>query len=237
MSVLTTYVSVSVSLSLFLLSCLPALSQWQTRRTVSIGKHQNLAILQGITMLITVLSTMPHCCDSYPFSPLCPPPPHPPPPPPPLPTAPRTSHARLTYLGLFTYTPLSPLPAYNPPSLSSHLISIRQTESRRDQEKGGELDSQKESIPEEIKSREVSWTLQKKLSQKRSRAGRWCWARERVGLLLLQLFPKGGATDIVFVTLFCITVGRQLRGAVVSAQCRTDTALTSCCSGGGPRQP
>ena len=51
----------------------------------------------------------------------------------------------------------------------------------------------------------MSWTLMKKLAQKRSRAGRWCWARERererVGLLLLQLFPNGGATDIVFVTV------------------------------------
>ena len=28
-----------------------------------------------------------------------------------------------------------------------------------------------------------------------------------------------------------------MRGAVVAAQCRTDTALTSCYSGGGPRQP
>ena len=50
--------------------------------------------------------------------------------------------------------------------------------------------------------REVSWTLEKKLVQRRSRAGRWYWAmeRERVGLLLLQLFPNSGATDIVFVT-------------------------------------
>ena len=56
------------------------------------------------------------------------------------------------------------------------------TESRRDQE-------------------EVSWTLTKKLAQKRSRAGRWCWASERIGLLLLQLFPSGGATDIVSVTV------------------------------------
>ena len=58
--------------------------------------------------------------------------------------------------------------------------------------------------PGEKKRREVSWTLTKKLAQKRSRAGRWSWAteRERVGLLLLQLFPNGGATDIVFVTLF-----------------------------------
>ena len=31
--------------------------------------------------------------------------------------------------------------------------------------------------------------------------------RERAGLLLLQSFPNGGATDIVFVTLFCIAVG------------------------------
>ena len=64
--------------------------------------------------------------------------------------------------------------------------------------------------PGEIKRREVSWTLTKKLSQKRSRAtGRIKsdWARERVGLLLLQLFPNCGATDIIFVTLFCIAVG------------------------------
>ena len=56
----------------------------------------------------------------------------------------------------------------------------------------------------------MNWTPKKKLAQKRSRAGRWCWARERererVGLLLLQLFPNGGATDIVFVTLFCIVI-------------------------------
>ena len=32
-------------------------------------------------------------------------------------------------------------------------------------------------------------------------------------------------------------MGQQLRGAVVAVQCRTDTALTSCCSGGGPQQP
>ena len=34
--------------------------------------------------------------------------------------------------------------------------------------------------------------------------------RERDGLLLLQLFPNGGATDIVFVTLFCIAVGTAI---------------------------
>ena len=64
--------------------------------------------------------------------------------------------------------------------------------------------------PSEIKRREVSWTLRKKLAQKRSRAGRWCWARERVGLLSPQLFPNGGATDIVFMTLFCIAVGTAI---------------------------
>ena len=42
--------------------------------------------------------------------------------------------------------------------------------------------------PEESKSREVELGL-------------------RVGLLSLQLFPNGGATDIVFVTVFCIAVG------------------------------
>ena len=45
--------------------------------------------------------------------------------------------------------------------------------------------------PEEIKNREVDLGL-------------------RVGLLSLQLFPNGGATDIVFVTLFCIAVGTAI---------------------------
>ena len=62
------------------------------------------------------------------------------------------------------------------------------TESRRNQEEGGELDSHEEVRPEEIKRREVELGL-------------------RVGLLLLRLFPNGGATDIVFVTLFCLAVG------------------------------
>ena len=44
---------------------------------------------------------------------------------------------------------------------------------------------------EEIKSREVELGL-------------------RVGLLLFQLFPSGGAMDIVFVTLFCIAVGTAI---------------------------
>ena len=71
-------------------------------------------------------------------------------------------------------------------------------ESRLDQEEGDELDSHEEASPEEIKSREVVRGY-----------------RERAGLLLLQLFPNGGATDIVFVTLFCIAVGTAiLRGAV-----------------------
>ena len=65
------------------------------------------------------------------------------------------------------------------------------SESRRDQEEGGELDSHEEASPEEIKNRVMvlGW---------------------RVGLLLLQLFANGGATDIVFVTLFCITVGTAI---------------------------
>ena len=71
--------------------------------------------------------------------------------------------------------------------------SLVSAESRRDQEEGGELDSQEAASPEEGKSREVV------LGQ-----------RERVGLLLLQLFPNGRATDIVFVTLFCIAVGTAI---------------------------
>ena len=61
---------------------------------------------------------------------------------------------------------------------------------RRDQEEEGELDSHEDVSPEEIKSREVEVDLGLK-----------------VGLLLIQLFPNGGATDIVFVTLFRIAVG------------------------------
>ena len=64
--------------------------------------------------------------------------------------------------------------------------------------------------PGEIKRREVRWTLTKKLAQKRSRAGRWCWAGERereMDFFCFRLFPNGGATVIVFVTLFCIAVG------------------------------
>ena len=52
-------------------------------------------------------------------------------------------------------------------------------------------ESQEEASPEEIKSREVVLGF-------------------RVGLLLLQLFPSGGATDIVFVTLFYIAVGTAI---------------------------
>ena len=69
------------------------------------------------------------------------------------------------------------------------------SESRRDQEEGGELDSHEEASPEEIKRREVVLGYRE---------------RERVGLLLLQLFPNGGATDIVFVSSFCIAVGTAI---------------------------
>ena len=54
--------------------------------------------------------------------------------------------------------------------------------------------------PEEIKSREVE-------------------LGSKVGLLLLQLFPSGGSTDIVFVTLFRIAVGTAI--AWCSGRCKT----------------
>ena len=71
--------------------------------------------------------------------------------------------------------------------------------------------------PAEIKSREVELCL-------------------RVGLLPLQVFLNGGATDIV--TLFCIAVGTAIvwydgRCAMPDGHC----LLTFCCSSGGPRQP
>ena len=63
----------------------------------------------------------------------------------------------------------------------------------------------------------MSWTLTKKLAQKRSKSPKDIKSREvvlgyreRDGLLLLQLFPNGGATDIVFMTLFCIAVGTAI---------------------------
>ena len=83
--------------------------------------------------------------------------------------------------------------------------------------------------PGEIKRREVSWTLTKKFDTfagpgeiKRREVvldpqvgAEESKSREvelglRVGLLSLQLFPNGGATDIVFVTLFCIAVGTAI---------------------------
>ena len=59
----------------------------------------------------------------------------------------------------------------------------------------------------------------------------------RVGLVLLQLFPNGGATDIVFVTVFCIAFGTAIawcggRCGMLDGRCRNIF-----CSGGGPRQP
>ena len=71
-------------------------------------------------------------------------------------------------------------------------IAIEEEEVRvQARSRGVELDSHEKASPEEIKRREVSWILTKKLAQKRSRGGRWCWARKRVGLLLIQLFPNG----------------------------------------------
>ena len=83
--------------------------------------------------------------------------------------------------------------------------------------------------PGEIKRREVSWTFTKKLDAfagpgeiKRRKvvldpqvSPEGIKSREvelglKVGLLSLQLFPNGGATDIVFVTLFCIAIGTAI---------------------------
>ena len=67
-------------------------------------------------------------------------------------------------------------------------------ESRRDQEEGGELDSQEKGSPEEIKRREVVLG---------------CRERE-LDFFCFSLLPNGGATDIVFVTLFCTAVGTAI---------------------------
>ena len=53
---------------------------------------------------------------------------------------------------------------------------FRDRERRRKKLNRAGMNKKKQS-PGEIKRREVSWTLRKKLAQKRPRAGRWCWAR------------------------------------------------------------
>ena len=84
----------------------------------------------------------------------------------------------------------------------------------------------------------MSWTLRKKLAQRRSRAGRWCWARERGSWTsLLQLFPTGGATDIVFVTRFCIAVGTATAWCGGCCAMPDGHCLNILFSGGCPRQP
>ena len=83
--------------------------------------------------------------------------------------------------------------------------------------------------PGEIKRREKNWTLTKKLDAfagpgeiKRREvvldpqvSPEETKSREvelglKVGLLWLQLFPTGGATDTVFVTLFCIAAATAI---------------------------
>ena len=74
------------------------------------------------------------------------------------------------------------------------------TESRRGQEEGGELDSTKKldasAGPGEIKRREI--VLDPQVSQEEIKS-REVKLGLRVGFLSLQLFPNGGATDIVTV--------------------------------------
>ena len=112
--------------------------------------------------------------------------------------------------------------------------------------------------PGEIKRREVSWTLTKKLHAsagpgeiKRMEvvldpqvSPEEIRSREvelglRVGLLLPQLFPNGGAMDIVFVTLFRIAVGTAIawHGSCCAMPGGHCLNVKFCRSGGGPRQP
>ena len=66
---------------------------------------------------------------------------------------------------------------------------FRDWERRRKKLNWAGMNKNKKS-PCEIKRREVSWTLRKKLAQKRSRAWRWCWARERgVDFFCFCCFP------------------------------------------------
>ena len=113
-------------------------------------------------------------------------------------------------------------------------------------------------MPGEIKRREVNWTLSKKIDafagpgeikRKEVVLGPQVSPEEiksrevelglRAGLLLLQLFSIGGAADIVFVTLFRITVGTATAwyGGCCAMPGRHCLNIHFCCSGGSPRQP
>ena len=86
----------------------------------------------------------------------------------------------------------------------------------------------------------MSWTLTKKLAQKRPSAGRWCWAIEREresSTSFASVVSQRRSYGHCLCNCAAQQLGQQLRGVVGAAQCRTDTALTFRCSGGGPRQP
>ena len=67
--------------------------------------------------------------------------------------------------------------------------NITDDESRRDLKEGGELDSQEEASPEEIKRREVRWTLTKEASPEEIKR-REVVLGLRVGLLSLQFVSQ-----------------------------------------------
>ena len=79
--------------------------------------------------------------------------------------------------------------------------------------------------PGEIKRREVSWTLTKKLAQKRSKAGRWSWATEReLDFFCFSCFPTAELRT-VSLSLFCTAVGTAIawcgrRCAMPDGHCR-----------------
>ena len=76
--------------------------------------------------------------------------------------------------------------------------------------------------PGEIKRREVSWTLTNKLAQKRSRAGRWLESWTSFASVVSQRRSYGHSLcDCCEQQL-----GQQLCGALVAAQCWTDSAVT-----------
>ena len=61
-----------------------------------------------------------------------------------------------------------------------------------------------------VKRREVSWTLTKKLAQKRSRAGRWCWTGEReLDFFCFSCFPVA-ELQTLSLWLFCVSVGTAI---------------------------
>ena len=115
----------------------------------------------------------------------------------------QTSHKRTFLVGLIKISEVVPARSESRRDQEEGGGAGPTSQPRRDQEEGGELDCHEEvrvscAGPGEIKRGEV--VLDPQVSPEEIKC-REVELGSRVGLLSLQLFPNGGATDIVFVTV------------------------------------